>query len=69
MTLDALALLPPGCHVQGRRTLHIDLGEALAALGLDQTPETRVGAGQAPRLETIAREVANRAGLRLRRLP
>jgi hypothetical protein len=35
---------PPGFRVQGRRTLYIDPCEALAALGVEETPEIRVAA-------------------------
>jgi hypothetical protein len=36
--------IPPGFRVQGRRTLYVDPCEALAALGVEDTPETRVAA-------------------------
>jgi hypothetical protein len=34
--VDTLPLPPPGCHVQGDRTRHIEPGEALAALGVER---------------------------------
>jgi hypothetical protein len=35
-------VLPPGCQLQGRRTLHLDLDHILAQLGLADSSATRV---------------------------
>jgi hypothetical protein len=43
--VDTLPLPPPGCHVQGDRTRHIEPGEALAALGVEETGGARSAGG------------------------
>jgi hypothetical protein len=43
--MDAVPpVLPPGCQLQGRRTLHLDLDHVLANLGVEDSAATRVGA-------------------------
>jgi hypothetical protein len=50
-------LLPPGCQLQGRRTLHLDLDRVLAHLGVEESGETRVG------VVVMALEAARHYGL------
>jgi hypothetical protein len=53
--VDTLPLLPPGCHVQGDRTRHIEPGEALAALGVEETGGARKRGRHGPRSSPTVR--------------
>ena len=65
-------LLPPGCRLQGRRTLHLDLDRLLAHLSASVRIATASSlipaetAGQALRLMAVAREVVRRLTRRRR---
>jgi hypothetical protein len=58
MRVDALPpVLPPGCRLQGRRTLDLDLDRVLAHLTIEDSVETRVG------VVTMALQAARHYGL------